>query len=240
MTFLVKTIFFGSVALLCLSAHATADTLQVDVTRTVLANGTVIANDGSGNLVPSTAPLGIAGPTNTNTFQYAIRERAAAQQASQQDRAGYSFFKFDISSLSPAATAPEFSAIFSIDYVGHLNNLNAWNVDLGQVNGAWDASGTNDPTRALSQGSTFLGNLVTGVQGEPNAINGIEVDITTLVQGWVDGSIENNGLTFTGGLVPQAAYFNNATITTSAVPEPSSASLLVLAIGGVVIRRKRR
>jgi len=43
----MKTIFISSVALLCLSAHATAAILQVDVTRTVLADGTVVANDGS-------------------------------------------------------------------------------------------------------------------------------------------------------------------------------------------------
>ncbi|MDB4284156.1 PEP-CTERM sorting domain-containing protein [Akkermansiaceae bacterium] len=235
----MKTIFIGSLALFWLSAHATAAVLQVNETRTVLADGTVVANDGSGNLVPSVAPAGIVGPTSASTFQYAIRERAAAQQA-QVDRAGYSFFKFDLSSLSPAPTDPGFSAIFSIDYVGHLNNLNAWNVDLGQVNGAWDISGDNDPTRALSQGSTCLGTLVAGVEGEPSAINGIEIDITTLVQGWADGSIANNGLTFTGSLVSQSAYFNNATITTSVVPEPSSASLAVLAIAGMVIRRKRR
>ncbi|MDB4554825.1 hypothetical protein N9Z94_03485 [Akkermansiaceae bacterium] len=145
----MKTIFIGSLALFWLSAHATAAVLQVNETRTVLADGTVVANDGSGNLVPSVAPAGIVGPTSASTFQYAIRERAAAQQA-QVDRAGYSFFKFDLSSLSPAPTDPGFSAIFSIDYVGHLNNLNAWNVDLGQVNGAWDISGDNDPTRASS------------------------------------------------------------------------------------------
>jgi len=213
--------------------------LQVDNTRTVLADGTVVANDGSGNLVPSTAPTGIVAPTSGGTFQYAIRERNGAQQASQQDRAGYSFFDFDVSILGDTSD-PGFSAVFSIDYVGHLNNLNAWSVDLGQVNGAWDTSGANDPTRALSQGSTSLGTLVADVTGSPDAINGIEVDVTTLVQGWADGSIENNGLTFTGPLAPQAAYFNNATITTSAVPEPSSASLLALAIGGMMIRRKRQ
>lgn len=236
----MKTIFIGSVAMLCLSAHATAATLQVDVTRTVLADGTVVANDGSGNLVPSVAPLGIVGPTSASTFQYAIRERYPSQQATQPDRGGYSFFKFDISSLSTAPTQPGFSAIFSIDYVGHLNPDNAWSVDLGQVNGAWDTSGGNDPTRALSQGSTSLGNLVAAVEGEPGAIDGIEVDITTLVQGWADGSIANNGLTFTGPLIAQSAYFNNAIITTSVVPEPSSALLFALAFGGLVIRRKRR
>lgn len=236
----MKTISIGSVALLCLTAHASAAVLLVNSTRTVLADGTVLANDGSGNLVPTTAPGGIVGPTSGSTFQYAIRERAAAQQTSQPDRAGYSFFDFDLSNLSPAPTDPGFSAIFSIDYVGHLNNLNDWGVSLGQVNGAWDTSGDNDPTRALSQGSTNLGSLVSDVSGNAGAISGIEIDITALVQGWADGSIANNGLTFTGSLAPQGAYFNNAIITTSVVPEPSSASLLALAIAGTVIRRKRR
>jgi hypothetical protein len=92
----------------------------------------------------------------------------------------------------------------------------------------------------LSRGSTSLGNLVAAVEGEPSAIEGIEVDITTLVQGWADGSIANNGLTFTGPLIAQSAYFNNAIITTSEVPEPSSALLCALVFGGLVIRRKRR
>ena len=44
----------------------------------------------------------------------------------------------------------------------------------------------------------------------------ITLDITALVQGWADGSIENNGLTFTSNQnIPQAAYFSNATIVTS-------------------------
>ena len=140
-------------------------------------------------------------------------------------------------------TDPGFSAVFTIDYVGHLYNLNAWSLDLGQVSGACDTSGTNDPTRALAQGSASLGTLVPDVTGSPGAINGISVDITTLVQGWADGSIPNNGLTFTGtagALQSQAAYFNNAIITTSVVPEPSSGALLALAIGGMMIRRKRR
>ncbi|MEN8775077.1 MAG: DNRLRE domain-containing protein [Akkermansiaceae bacterium] len=236
----MKTNSIGPVVLLCLAANASAAVLQVDSTRTVLADGTLVANDGSGNLVPSAAPGGIVGPTTQSTFQYGIRERYSQQQVTQADRAGYSFFKFDLSGLSTAPTDPGFSAVFSIDYVGHLNSLNAWSVSLGQVNGPWDTSGNNDPTRALSQGSSIVGELVSDVAGNPDAIDGIEVDITSLVQGWADGSIANNGLTFTGPLVAQSAYFNNAIITTSVVPEPSSASLLAFAIAGMVIRRKRR
>ena len=238
----MKAHFIGSVALFTLTVHASAAVLQVDSTRTVLADGTIVANDGTGNLVPSVAPTGIVAPTSGGTFQYAIRERLPQQQT-QVDRAGYSFFDFDVSILGTSPADPGFSAIFSIDYVGHLNSLNAWSVDLGQVNGAWDTSGANDPTRALAQNSTSLGNLVTGVQGQPGAINGIQVDITSLVQGWADGSIANNGLTFNsagGALAAQAAYFNNPVITTSAVPEPSSAAFLAFALGGTVIRRKRR
>lgn len=247
----MKTILIGSMraalvaSLLCLTAHASADVVQVNNTRTVLADGTVVGNDPmTGDLLlGGVAPLGLVGPTNGGTFEYAIRERFATQQG-QLDRAGYSFFDFDVSNLTTDPTDPNFSAVFTIDYVGHLNELNAWSVDLGQVNGAWDTSGTNDPTRALSQGSTSVGLLLAAVGGQPNPISGLSVDITSLVQGWADGSIANNGLTFTGtggALSSQATYFNNAVITTSiAVPEPSSAAVLAFAIGGLVMRRKRR
>lgn len=250
----MSKILMGSVraaivaALLCLTshaAHAQMDVLQVIDTRTVLGTGAVVPIDASGNLIPSAAGNidGIFQPTTTNAYQYAIRERLDTQQVGQAGRVGYSFFTFDVLGLTASPTDPNFSAIFTIDYEGHLNALNGgFNVDLGQVNGAWDSTGANDPTVALGKNSTSLGSLIQAVDTEPNAIAGLSLDITALVQGWADGSIANNGLTFNAAEIPQAAYFSNAVITTSIepIPEPSSIGLLGLAMGGLVMRRKRR
>lgn len=108
--------------------------------------------------------------------------------------------------------------MFQVDYRGHLNDSNlGFNVELGQVSGAWNT--TTAPSAALSTGSTPLGVLVSDVAAQPNPIAGtITVDITGLVRGWADGSIPNNGLTFTSNQISQAAYFSNATIMTSGEP----------------------
>ena len=96
-------------------------------------------------------------------------------------------------------------------------------MELGQVNGTWNT--TTAPSAALSTNSSTLGILVSSVDSEPNQIAGIiALDITDLVKGWADGSIANNGLTFTSSQnVPQAAYFSNATIETSLGAMPMAA-----------------
>ena len=101
-----------------------------------------------------------------------------------------------------------------------MNNVNGgFNVLLGQVSGNWDTSAV--PNIALSTGSSSLGTLVADVDNQSAQQTGLTVDITDLVRGWADGSIANDGLTFTSNQdVPQAAYFSNATIVTSEEPGP--------------------
>lgn len=211
------TISFSSTANDGSSPTIEIDVVQVQETISVLADGTVIPiDDDSGNIDTSgfVSPVGPLNPTSGLTWQYGIRERATAQQTSQQDRRAYSFLRFDVSNLTADLTDPNFTATFKVDYQGHLNTLNAgFDAELGQVSGAWNTN--TAPNANLSTGSTSLGTLVASVDNQPNP-SMVTLDITALVKGWVDGSIPNNGLTFTSNEdVPQAAYFSNATIVTS-------------------------
>ena len=179
-------------------------------------------------------------PAGADTYQYGIRQR---QNTTQLDRSFRSFLQFDVSAISAAELAdPTFTATFTVDYVTHLNNLNAgFNADLGQITGgAWDST-TNLPAFSFSTGSTNLGNLVTNTAASSGAIPGITLDITSLVQGWADGSIDNFGLTFTTNTnISNSGYFENATIETAvtSVPEPSSVLLLSLTCGFLGRRRR--
>ncbi len=202
------------------------DVIEVQETITALADGTVVPVDGSGNIDTSgfASPLGPRDPTSGLSWQYGIRERNDSQQQTELNRRAYSFLRFDISSITADVNDPDFSAVFRVDYQGHLNDVNdGFNVELGQVNGTWNT--TTAPSAALSTNSSTLGILVSSVDSEPNQIAGIiALDITDLVKGWADGSIANNGLTFTSSQnVPQAAYFSNATIETSLGAMPMAA-----------------
>ena len=198
-------------------AGVPSDIIEVQETITVVADGTVVPVDGNGNIDSSgfTAPEGPRGPTSGLTWQYGIRERSNPDEL---DRRVYSFLRFDVSSMTADPSDPDFSATFTVDYQGHLNNVNGgFNVLLGQVSGNWDTSAV--PNIALSTGSSSLGTLVADVDNQSAQQTGLTVDITDLVRGWADGSIANDGLTFTSNQdVPQAAYFSNATIVTSEEP----------------------
>ena len=198
---------------------APVDVIEVEESITVMANGTVVPVDATGNIDSSgfTPPAGPRDPTSGLTWEYGIRERSNAQET---DRRTYSFLRFDISKLTMDPTDPDFSAIFTVDYQGHLNDSNGgFNAELGQVSGSWDT--TTAPSAALSTGSTSLGTLATNIATQQNQITEITLDITALVQGWADGSIANDGLTFTSNEnISQGAYFSNATIVTSVEPAP--------------------
>lgn len=109
-----------------------------------------------------------------------------------------------------------------MEYEGQLNTVNDdFNVELGQVSGAWNT--TTAPAATLSTGSTSTGTLITYTASDSN-LRTVTLDITALVQGWVDDSIPNDGLTFTSNQnVSQAAYFSNALIVTSGETVPKAA-----------------
>ena len=192
-----------------------SDVIEVQESITVLADGTIVPVNGAGNIDSSgfASPLGPRDPTTGLTWQYGIRERSNSQEL---DRRMYSFLRFDVSNLAADPTDPAFTATFTVDYQGHLNDVNTgFDVGLGQVSGAWNT--TTAPSANLSTNAPSLGTLVEDVHENPNQIAGtITLDITALVRGWADGSISNDGLTFTGNQnIPQAAYFSNATIEIS-------------------------
>lgn len=173
-------------------------------------------------------------PTASFNYSYGIRERI---DFGQPERRWRSFLQFDVSTIPAAELAdPNFSATFTVDYIGNLNIVNpGLNVSLGQiVDGAWDST-TTLPTLALSESSTDLGVLITDAAANPDPLPGLTVDITDLVKGWADGSIENFGLTFTipegDSGVSNATYFSNATIVTSTdSPAPSGDEIEVTEI----------
>ena len=128
--------FAFAVSAIALTATSHADTVTLTPTGTVaqVRNGDTILIDSAGNIVADmvVSPDGtitdlngdfgqggtglVAGSPDA-TFQFAIRERTAGQQASQPERIVNSFIDFDFSSI----TDPVTSAIFSIDFVGQLN-----------------------------------------------------------------------------------------------------------------------
>ncbi len=203
-----------------ISLHGVAIETTDDMGGTTSSD--VVRTDDDGNIDNSAIYVTAnQNPGALGTYQYGIRERVNFTQPERQWR---SFLQFDVSTIPATELAdPNFSATFTIDYVTHLNNLNAGlNVGLGQiVDGAWDST-TTLPTIAFSENSTDLGILITDAAANPTALPGLTVDITNLVRGWADGSIDNFGLTFT---VPEgdpgvsnATYFSNATIVTSTDP----------------------
>lgn len=187
-----------------------------------LNNDPAIYDVGAENVgVVSSDPALLADPVVPTIFyNYGIRERANLAQTTRRIR---SFLQFDVSTIPAAELAdPNFTATFTVDYVGNLNILNTGlDVGLGQVvDGAWDST-TTIPTVAFSDNSTELGLLIENAAANAAPISGLTVDITSLVQGWADGSISNFGLTFNVPAVPismgnrsNSAYFTNATIVT--------------------------
>jgi hypothetical protein len=128
-------------------------------------------------------------------FRYAVSER---QNTNQTDRRIATFLQFDTSTLTLAdVNAVGFSAIFRIDHVGHRNNVNTgMELSVGRnVSGAWDSAAGGDPDLQFAWAASSADQtvLLADVHTVPGA-QARSLDITSVVQGWVNGTFANEGL----------------------------------------------
>ena len=70
--------------------------------------------------------------------------------------------------------------------------------------------------------------------------NDLTVDVTSIVTGWVDGSLDNYGLVlFIDELEAQGAAFSNAELIASVATEPSTVAMLSLSMLGLISGQRR-
>ncbi|MGJ8725772.1 MAG: sulfatase-like hydrolase/transferase [Roseibacillus sp.] len=147
-----------------------------------------------------------------------IRER---RSATQTDRRISAFLNFDVSTLTAAdLNSPGFSVSFTADYDFQLNNLNSTAAVVGRVtDSAWDGT-TTLPEH--SWGITTSGDrasLIVDISASAPPAS-VSLDVTSIVTGWVNGTIDNFGLVvFVGDLESNAAGFSNPRLVVSNSPD---------------------
>ena len=234
-----------TVALAGTSQVALSATLTLSDSAVVVADGTnppTTTNTGVPQIPNPTAPPAFL-PSGAS-FSFVARER---QNPGQTNIRVATFLEFDTSTLTLAdVIAPSFSAMFTIEHVGHLNNLNTgMDLSIGRnVSGTWDST-SSLPSFGWAAASADQAVLLANVHTAGSA-QALALDITPIVKGWVDGSFANEGLVLLGtrgatnggnNSLSQASFLDNATINT--VPEPSSLLLAGLGLLGLAGRRRR-
>ncbi|MGC6426008.1 MAG: DNRLRE domain-containing protein [Akkermansiaceae bacterium] len=173
-------------ALTTLSQAVVINVTPVDIT---FASVSTTAND------PGTIVRG-------NSDQFEVRSRTQAQVLGGDNRTVSTFANFDISSI-PAGSIIN-SAILSATYDSQLNNLNdSGPASVGAVTQAWNPSGSLNPLFTYGEDHTLSGLdasnsevLVADIDGTAATGQTQTADLTSIFQGWYDGSLDNNGLVF--------------------------------------------
>lgn len=152
-----------------------------------------------------------------NNAEFFVRDRAPTQAEDIKQIA--TFHRFDVSGLTAEQVNSEvFSARFSVDFVEGLNDVVNSPLQVRRVlaENTWDTSG-QPGTVPLYEWSdditdtfTLTGNVREGVQPPATLI----VDVTGVVQDWVNGVQPNNGLVLSIGPNNQGAAYNNPQLTT--------------------------
>lgn len=210
----------------------------------LLPTDTVVTDGQSSALAGTTAALaGVNVNEGALAGDFVIRER---RNPAQDDRRISSYLNFDVSGLTlTEVTAPGFSATLELDYVGQLNDVNSAAAQVGAVTtAAWD-SATNLPLHSYgfdadagSVSAAFATDILADIAAVAPTGQVVTADITSIVQGWVDGTLDNFGLVlFSPILESQGAGFNSPQIVT-VVPEPASAALLGLGAAMILVRRR--
>jgi len=157
----------------------------------------------------TTGAAGVNSGDTTPTSAFYVRERLNSDQI---DRRISSFLNFDLSALAPTdVNQPGFSVSFTADYNFQLNNSNAGaRATVGRVtNGAWDGTSTRPLHTWGIADSADRATLIADIRSfAPPA--SVSADVTSIVAGWVNGTLDNYGLAvFIDNTVSNAAGFSN-------------------------------
>lgn len=235
-----KLIFSSAVVLTMISTSHLAHSAVLSI-----SDNLIVAADGT---VGSAANSGL--PTNGVAFDYAVRER---QNSNQTDRRVVSFLGVDTSNLTVAeVNTPGFQATFTVNHVGQLNSVNTGlDLSLGRnVSGDWDSisdSGDPDPQFAWAAASADQSVILADIHTVADS-QALSLDVTSIVQGWVNGTFANQGLILLGtpaasnagnNNLSQASYLAGAAINTAIVPEPSALILTGFGLLGFLAVRRR-
>ena len=238
-----------SLAVACTVSVAESATLTLDDEIIVAADGTIppFGDPSSSNTGGPQLPDGSGGfAASGEPFRYAARER---QNAGQTNRRIATFLQYDVSALTPTeVNAAGFSATMTVGYAGSLNDLNTgMDLSVGRnVSGAWDST-TTIPSFTWAASTLDQSVLLADVHSNPNPQT-LTLDVTSIVQGWVNGTFSNQGLVLFGtpaapnagnNNFSQAAFLSSATITTESIPEPTSLALASFGLLGFLARRRR-
>ncbi|MGJ8639760.1 MAG: sulfatase-like hydrolase/transferase [Opitutaceae bacterium] len=192
-------------------ADTVVDMAAISVSSETLPEQTILPTD---IVVTDAQSTAVVGATNVNSGDTSgssdiyIRER---RSESQGDRRISSFLNFDVSQLSTTdISTPGFSVTFTADYDYRLNDLNSTSAVLGTVtNGAWDTT-TALPLHSWGRDDSINRQTLIDDISTDTPPSTITADITNIVSGWVDGTIDNYGLVlFVGDLESNAAGFSN-------------------------------